>query len=245
LCAGSPYNIFGKDGSLGPASFEGCEIDASLFGDSLSCGRRRYSFAYARRGFGRQPALTPALSLRERVTLTRSLSLRQRKTATCFLPLRQRATLIYALSLWERARVRVLNRRRSCCFAGRQYDGDSISNGNFISYGGSDICQSSRSGRFDLHRGLVGFDLHERFALGNRLAFGLEPIEQRSFFLRDSQRRHDHVSCQINPSQQGRTFRRFKSFKPFNLFNVSLFPAILDCSDSTALHAWSAMDHPR
>ena len=93
--------------------------------------------------------------------------------------------------------MRVLKRSRSCYFAGRQDDRDSISDGNFISDGGSDICQNSRGGRFDLHRGLVGFDLHERLALGNRLAFSFEPIEQRSFFLRHSQRRHDHVSCHI------------------------------------------------
>jgi hypothetical protein len=91
--------------------------------------------------------------------------------------------------------VRVLNRSRSRHFARRQDDRDSVSDGNFISYGSSDICQNAGGGRFDLHRGLVGFDLHERFALGNRLAFGLEPIEQSSFFLRDSQRRHDHIRC--------------------------------------------------
>ena len=93
-----------------------------------------------------------------------------------------------------------MKRCRSRHFARRQDDCDFISDRNFISSESSDICQNPGGGRFDLHCGLVGFDLHERFALGNRLAFGLEPVEQRSFFLRDSQRRHDHIRCQINPS---------------------------------------------
>jgi hypothetical protein len=93
-------------------------------------------------------------------------------------------------------RARVLNRRRSRHhFARREDHCDFIADRNLISSGSSDICQNPRGGRFDLHRGLVGFDLHERLALGNSLAFGLEPIEQRSFFLRDSQRRHDYIGC--------------------------------------------------
>jgi hypothetical protein len=93
--------------------------------------------------------------------------------------------------------VRVLKRSQSRHFAGRKDDRDFISDRNFISSGSSDICQNPGSGRFDLHRGLVGLDLHERFALGNRLTVGFEPIKQRSFFLRDSQRRHNYVSCHI------------------------------------------------
>jgi hypothetical protein len=91
--------------------------------------------------------------------------------------------------------VRALERSRTRYFARRQDDGNSISYWNLISWKSGDVSQNPRGGRFDLHRGLVGFDLHERLTLGHRLAFGLEPIEQRSFFLRDSQRRHDYIGC--------------------------------------------------
>jgi hypothetical protein len=89
--------------------------------------------------------------------------------------------------------VRVLERSRS--FVRRKNDRDFISDRNFISSGSCDICQNPGSGRFDLHRGLVGFDLHQWLALGHRLTFGFEPIKQRSFFLRDSQRRHNYIGC--------------------------------------------------
>ena len=39
LAGCGPEHIFGKDAAARPASFEGCDIDASLFGDSF--GRRR------------------------------------------------------------------------------------------------------------------------------------------------------------------------------------------------------------
>ena len=107
-----------------------------------------------------------------------------------------RAPLTHSLSLWETARVRVL-RRRSRHFARRQNDRDSVSDRNFISDRSRDICQNPGCRRFDLHRSLVGFNLHERLALGNWLTLGFKPVEQRSFFLRDAQRRHDYVSCHI------------------------------------------------
>ena len=141
------------------------------------------SFAYDQL----RAALTPSLSHGERVTLTRislSLSLWQSPTFHSS-----------PLPVGEGWGEGFLNRRRSRYFAGRKDNRDSISDRYFISNGSSDICQNARGGRFDLHRGLVGFDLHERLALGNRLAFGFEPIEQRSFFLRDSQRRHDYIGC--------------------------------------------------
>ena len=48
-------------------------------------------------------------------------------------------------------------------------------------------------GRLHLDRDLVGLDLHERLALGHRLAFRLQPAEDLPRLLRHSQRRHDHV----------------------------------------------------
>ena len=97
-------------------------------------------------------------------------------------------------------RVRSLRLSRSHHFAWRKDNGDFISYRNFISRGSRDICQNPSRPAFDLHRGLIGFDLHQRLALGHRLAFGLQPIKQRSFFLRDSQRRHDHIRRHINSS---------------------------------------------
>jgi hypothetical protein len=84
---------------------------------------------------------------------------------------------------------------RSRHFTRRKDDCDFISDWNFISSGSRDICQNPGSGRLDFHRSFVGLDLHERLALGNRLAFGFAPMKKGSFFLRDSQRRHDYVGC--------------------------------------------------
>ena len=91
--------------------------------------------------------------------------------------------------------MRVLNRSRSCCFARREDNGDFISDRNFISSGSGDICQNPGSRRFDLHRRLVGLDLHERLTLFYRLTFGLEPLEQNSSLLRHAEGGHNYIGC--------------------------------------------------
>jgi len=48
LRARSSYNIFGNNAAARPATFEGCEVDASLFRNSLSCGGREYARATKR-----------------------------------------------------------------------------------------------------------------------------------------------------------------------------------------------------
>src|SRR5262245_23412274 len=80
LAGGRPEHIFSDDAAFRPASFEGCEIDASFFGDSFCRWRCEYFSSNSR------AALIPSLSHGERVTLTRNLA--------------------FHLSLWERVRLR-------------------------------------------------------------------------------------------------------------------------------------------
>ena len=140
-------------------------------------------------------ALTPTLSLRERGPLTFSLSRWES------------ATLIYSLSPWERAKVSALKRlthsprrflRRWQSFTRRQDQSDRPADRNFIAGLRKDLSQSTGRRRLDLDGRLVGFNFHQRLTLGNRLAFGLEPLEQNSSLLRHAEGGHDHVGCQID-----------------------------------------------
>jgi hypothetical protein len=89
-----------------------------------------------------------------------------------------------------------------------------LTNGHFITRLGDDLGQNAGGRRFDLDGGLVGFDLHERLALGNRLTFGFEPFEERARLLCHAERGHDDIGRQINPGSkfnvQGSKVRQFK-----------------------------------
>src|SRR5581483_1095190 len=50
-------------------------------------------------------------------------------------------------------------------------------------------------GGFNLDNSLIGLDLEQRFALGNGLAFFLQPRNDLPGFLRHFQRRHHYASC--------------------------------------------------
>ena len=61
---------------------------------------------------------------------------------------------------------------------------------------GGDVGQHPGGRRLDLHRRLVGLNLHQRLALGDRLALPLQPGEEPACLLVHAQGGHQDVSRQ-------------------------------------------------
>ena len=90
-------------------------------------------------------------------------------------------------------RCRCTDRSRLGHGLSRPHDhSDGLPDADLIALGGSKR-ERAVGGRLHLDRDLVGLDLHERLALGHRLAVHLQPAEDLARLLRHPQGRHDHV----------------------------------------------------
>ena len=82
---------------------------------------------------------------------------------------------------------------RPCVLSAVRNPRDHMAHGHIGAFAGGDIRQKAVAMRLDFHRGLVGFDLEQHFALGDGIARLLVPRDDQPGFLRHAKRRHDHV----------------------------------------------------
>ena len=77
-----------------------------------------------------------------------------------------------------------------------QYPGYGLPHRDYIAFIGEYPTQGTGCWRFDLDRGFIGLNLHNRFPLGNRLSISLKPGKECAGILAHPQSWHDNFGGQ-------------------------------------------------
>ena len=103
--------------------------------------------------------------------------------------------------------MRVLFRWYIRCFTWCQNCRDTISDRDLVAGLRNHLSEHAGRRCFDLDCRFVGLNLHERFALGDRLPFGFEPLEQLAGLLRHAEGGHDYVGRQVSLGSRVQMFK--------------------------------------